>query len=557
MNKFDSLSPIAFDPCWQREDFIFRISQIAEKLQEDNVNSVALWFDDASRFACTLLACFLAGKRVLLPPNLLPENQAWIKQHADLLLDDLTFEQFGVTQKQQQKRPHFDVFKQTCNQTEVYLKTSGSSGEAKIIIKTAYQLWLEAEEISKVLPFDDTMPIHIVGSVSVQHLYGLTFRVMLPLFNGWIIGRQQLVYPEYLIAQNRRYDKTVWISSPALLAKLNLENKDLLNYPPIGIFSSGGALAEYTAQNIIGATGSKLIEIYGSSETGVIAFRSHKEKWQPFSDCVIGTDNRGALWVESKRIFQREQTEDAVEIGNDGFTLLGRIDRIVKLGDKRVSLVKIEQTLQQHPWVDDCYVSIHSDLQRIAAWIALNQNGIEVLRNEGRKAIIEGLKRNLMETQEKLALPRFWRFSDILPRNSQSKINRMDFEKIFAEAICEPQWIEDKKEKNTQSLRAKVPLDLVYFKGHFSAFPLVPGVVELQWVIEQIPLLLGGEVEIERIDNLKFQQFLRPNDTVDLFLEHDDIKKRINFRLKGNDQMCGSGSIILKNDEIIKVSKHD
>ena len=272
---------------------------------------------------------------------------------------------------------------------------------------------------------------------------------------------------------------------------------------------------------------------------------------------MIGTDNRGALWVESKRIFQREQTEDAVEIGNDGFTLLGRIDRIVKLGDKRVSLVKIEQTLQQHPWVDDCYVSIHSDLQRIAAWIALNQNGIEVLRNEGRKAIIEGLKRNLMETQEKLALPRFWRFSDILPRNSQSKINRMDFEKIFAEAICEPQWIEDKKEKNTQSLRAKVPLDLVYFKGHFSAFPLVPGVVELQWVIEQIPLLLGGEVEIERIDNLKFQQFLRPNDTVDLFLEHDDIKKRINFRLKGNDQMCGSGSIILKNDEIIKVSKHD
>ena len=74
----------------------------------------------------------------------------------------------------------------------------------------------------------------------------------------------------------------------------------------------------------------------------------------------------------------------------------------------------------------------------------------------------------------------------------------------------------------------------------------MPGVVELQWVMDQIPHLLGRDIVVERIDNLKFQQFLRPNDRLDLSLQWDAMKNRVAFQLKSNDKMCGSGLIISK-----------
>ena len=53
-------------------------------------------------------------------------------------------------------------------------------------------MWQESEAISQSLPFPEGNGIHIVSSVSAQHHYGLSYRVMLPLTMGWSIGRKQL-----------------------------------------------------------------------------------------------------------------------------------------------------------------------------------------------------------------------------------------------------------------------------------------------------------------------------------------------------------------------------
>ena len=73
---------------------------------------------------------------------------------------------------------------------------------------------------------------------------------------------------------------------------------------------------------------------------------------------------------------QREQTADGVEIIGNQFNLLGRIDRIVKFGDKRISLVRIEQDLLKHPYIRDCYVAQHPNHLRPAAWVELKEEGI-------------------------------------------------------------------------------------------------------------------------------------------------------------------------------------
>lgn len=545
-NLINLTSPIALNPEWTQADFNQRALQIAAQLEQEKVQSVALWFEDAAWLSVCLLACFQAKVRVLLPPNLLPENQQWIEQNADLLLNDESAKTYGNLQKITTISPLVSFE----NDSELWLKTSGSSGEAKIIKKTVTQLWLEAKTVAEILPYS-ARSLHVIGSVSVQHFYGLTFRVLLPLWQrlqglDWIIGREQLVYPEYLIAESKAEIQSLWISSPALLSRLNLTEKKLADCHLVGIISSGGALADHIGRDIEQNIQRPLIEIYGSSETGIMGYRSPSRKWQMPHDCTLGTDERGALWVESPRTNGREQTEDSVEFTDLGFVLHGRIDRIVKLGDKRVSLVNIEQHLQQHAWVKDAYVAQHPDHQRVVAWLALSEQGIEQLRNHGRKALIEQLKQALTPYTEKFALPRFWRFTDELPRNAQSKILRCDFENVCRQEIRHPNWHLAQKTENEVVFTARIPLDLVYLKGHFSNFPLVPGVVELQWAVEQIPILLGREIMIERVDNLKYQAFIRPHDQVELRLTWMAEKQRVKFTFKANGELAGSGLIIEK-----------
>ncbi|OOF54889.1 AMP-binding protein [Rodentibacter genomosp. 2] len=425
-NNFTPNTLIALNPEWKWQDFAERSQQITAQLKQDNVHSVAFWFDDAASFACAMLACFNANVRILLPPNLLPENQQWIAEHSDFLFDDKRFETYGILQKVRENRPLFDEK----NQTEIWLKTSGSSGEPKILCKTAQQMWIELQAIVSSIPFN-TPGFHIVSSVSAQHHYGLSYRIMLPLAMGWTIGRQQLPYPEYMIAESLYAKKCLWISSPALLNHLNMADSRFADFNLGGIISAGGVLPVHIGNALREKLNTTVVECYGSTETGAIAFRADDGLWSPTPLTQVGLNEQGALWVDSQWLNQREQTADAAEFYGEQFKLLGRIDRIVKFGDKRISLVNIEQHLLQHPLVADCYIAPHPKKARPAAWVALTEEGIRVYHQQGRVALIEQLRHFLMQSQEMAGIPRFWRFTQLLPRNSQSKISRLDFNQIF------------------------------------------------------------------------------------------------------------------------------
>ena len=427
MNKHQPNSLIALNPEWRWQDFTYRCQQISQQLQQDNIQSAAFWFEDAANYACAMLACFDAKTRILLPPNLLDENQEWIRDNADMLFDDNKFNTYGISQVVDKK----DFFIDKHCQTEIWLKTSGSSGQPKIMLKTAEKMWQESEAINQSLPFPEGHDIHVVSSVSAQHHYGLSYRVMLPLTMGWSIGRKQLPYPEYMIAESLIAKQSIWISSPALLTHLNLDEPQLHQCRILGILSSGGMLPEETATAMRKKLKTKTIEGYGSTETGVIAFREQAGLWTPTPVTKIGVNEENALWVESPWLKHREQTADGVEIIGNQFNLLGRIDRIVKFGDKRISLVRIEQDLLKHPYIRDCYVAQHPNHLRPAAWVELNEEGISFYLQKGRAELLKQLRLYLSKTQEHSGLPRFWRFTNRLPRNSQFKISRADFDAVF------------------------------------------------------------------------------------------------------------------------------
>ena len=531
---------IAAQPNWTRADFNRAVFQLSGSLKTHNVQTAALWFDDAALFACAVLAAWHAGARVLLLPNTAQENIAWGETADVFLTDNLVHPQAWhlptlLTPRQPENAGQPENWAIPAD-AQAHLKTSGSSGNAQIIIKTAAQMQAEALALAAALPFNHAGAT-AVGSVSPQHLYGFTFRFALSLTLGWVIARAQASYPEHLLAAT--HGKTVWIASPAVLNRLeNGRDWAAAAANIAGIISSGGALPEATAAQLA-AHAIRPYEIYGSTETGIIASRRGSEVWQPFSSVSFGQDADGALWAQSPWA-TRVQTADLIEPQAGGFLLLGRKDRIIKLEDKRVSLTQLEHSLLQHKWLADAHCALHH--RRVAAWAALNEAGIAALREQGRAAVADALKRHLAATQDKTALPRYWRFAAALPRNAQAKIAAADFQAAFTTPQTAPQW----QETAPNVFTGRVPLDLVYFGGHFATFSLVPGVVELQWVRDLAARFDWGRQSVARVEALKYQQFVRPHDEIVLTLHHDAAKNKLAFTITSNGNACASGRLVFQ-----------
>ena len=96
-------------------------------------------------------------------------------------------------------------------------------------------------------------------------------------------------------------------------------------------------------------------------------------------------------------------------------------------------------------------------------------------------------------------------------------------------------------------LTGTVPLDLAYFGGHFQQFPLVPGAIEIHWAVSLAKKFYGENWQIERIENLKFQQFIRPNDLITIRLAEDKIKNKIQFQISVGEKNCAGGRIMVKS----------
>ena len=77
----------------------------------------------------------------------------------------------------------------------------------------------------------------------------------------------------------------------------------------------------------------------------------------------------------------------------------------------------------------------------------------------------------------------------------------------------------------------EVPDDLVFFRGHFEAHPVVAGIVQLRWVMDAARELLGEPPSVRRIEALKFPELLLPGQSFALAVELSDSRELIHFRL--------------------------
>ena len=519
--------------------------RIAAGLHARGVQHMAVHLEDAADLAIALLGAWRAGVSVLLPSDLQAQTRQRWSSEVDLWLTDHD-DDAHLNDLLQPAMPGAEL---DLDQCRLSLCTSGSSGEPKRIDKSLRQLANEVEALEQLWGADLGQAC-IIGSVATQHIYGLLFRVLWPLCAGRGFVRKQLAFPEDLQRASREHQAFAWVASPALLKRMG----DNLDWPALSavrrVFSSGGALPADAAQSLQQRLQQWPTEILGSSETGGIAWRQGASLWQPFAGVELNQDADGALLIASPYLpaGHVEHTADAASIAADGrFELLGRLDRIVKLEEKRISLPMLEQALVAHDWVAEARLGVVQENRAVlGALLVLSEEGLFALREHGRRSLTEALRKHLSEHCEALALPRRWRLVRQMPLNSQGKLPQADIDALLlAPRPKAPQVLEQVETAGEWSLQLAVPADLAYFSGHFPKAPVLPGVVQVEWALQLGQQLLELPGKFAGMEVLKFQQLVRPGDEIQLHLRFDRERGKLYFAYRNDTATCSSGRILL------------
>ncbi len=114
------------------------------------------------------------------------------------------------------------------------------------------------------------------------------------------------------------------------------------------------------------------------------------------------------------------------------------------------------------------------------------------------------------------------------------------------EPVRRPERLHGSSGDGWLELRLRVPENLCYLEGHFDDFPVVAGVVQLDWINELAGELRGAPPAIARMEQIKFHQLLRPGQTFSARLDHDQERCRVAYVLQDGETRFASGRMVLK-----------
>ncbi|MDP9803944.1 AMP-binding protein [Acinetobacter calcoaceticus] len=524
-----ALHSTSFTQFWQ--DVALQAAAIA---QMENL-TWALWEADSYEFLVLLFAALLAEKQVLLPPNRVRE-----------LEQDFAAQRIYFLKRQDVEKvvplslTLDDAF---LEQAQLYFYTSGSTGEPKKIPRTLKQLLNEVQGLSQSFSFDEHAIA--IATVSHQHIYGLLFKLLLPLATGRSFYSPQMAFPEDVVQAQKQLEtlelSNYLISSPALLKRWTT---DVILQQCQMVFSSGGKL-ESGVRPLLNRP---IIEVLGSSETGGIAHRAKDEDaWTAFSNVAIRIEDQ-QLMVKSNHAFE----DDWITTGDGAawsdakcqtFKLMGRTDRIIKLEEKRLSLDAIEQSIQALDAVQQCHVLVleHEHRQILGCIVVLTEDAREQLQQLGKSVFVGHLKQQLKDHLETIAIPRQWRFLSQLPQNSQSKLNKSYLQTLF-KPMLQPVVLSQSQSSDDYIFSLEFPPELACFKGHFPTQPIYPGVGQIGFLQHFAKSIWSDLNWCQGYEQLKFQNLIRPYAIVQLKLSRKEHK--VSFELRDSEQILASGRLL-------------
>jgi acyl-coenzyme A synthetase/AMP-(fatty) acid ligase len=304
--------------------------------------------------------------------------------------------------------------------------TSGSTGSPKRYPKYWGAFVREAEVAGLCLGLDRARGGRILATVPPQHMYGFITSIMLPLTFGYGLAAERPFYPEDIrCALEALPGPAVLVTTPVQLRACVLETARL---PALDfILSSTAPLPGEIAARAEALFATRVLEFYGSTETGAIAARRQAETqvWRTFEDVTVSRVEAG-FRVEARYFPEPQVLGDEVEVrGPREFLLHGRNTDLVKIGGKRNSLTELNRQLLAIDGVQDGAFFLPDAVDgrepRLTAFV--------VAPSLSRERLLDALR----ERVDPVFLPRPLRLVERLPRNDTGKLPRGNLLKLLQE----------------------------------------------------------------------------------------------------------------------------
>jgi 3-hydroxymyristoyl/3-hydroxydecanoyl-(acyl carrier protein) dehydratase len=94
------------------------------------------------------------------------------------------------------------------------------------------------------------------------------------------------------------------------------------------------------------------------------------------------------------------------------------------------------------------------------------------------------------------------------------------------------------------ALELHVPAELAYFAGHFPGMPILPGVVQIDWAVRYASQHLALSGDFVALENIKFLALVLPDAKLELNLNWDAEKMRLDFSFSTSQRKHSSGRLI-------------
>jgi acyl-CoA synthetase (AMP-forming)/AMP-acid ligase II len=287
------------------------------------------------------------------------------------------------------------------------LRTSGTSGRARSVVRTTTSWFDSFEHVTRLLDMDVSSRVWVPGPLSAT----------MNLFAA--------VHAAHLGAhvQGTPAGATHAVMTPAALSRALAQDVDLTG---VHVLVAGDRLGRAVRDEALARGAGRVSHYYGAAELSFVAWGSHDEDLRPFPGVEVDCDD--VVWVRSPYVCLRYDGPDGpltrradgfATVGDRGrlehgtLRLLGRGNDTVLTAGATVLVVDVEATLEQAAGRPVAVVGLpHADLGQVLCGVVTDAASIGPLRS---------LARELLDPAER---PRRWFELAELPLTPAGKLDR-------------------------------------------------------------------------------------------------------------------------------------